>query len=149
MKSIYNIAGILPAQCRTNPNDCGIAWSEHRSQPIQRPRKAGIKLHVACDSEEISAVYDKAISSIEAFKKAMTETLKPIDPATINVGDTVRLVGAKSTNQRWGRDLTINKDYRVIEVLDDLDKQLTIKIYDDAGDDIWVYTEDLMLVEQA
>lgn len=30
MKSLYNIAGILPAQCRANPNDCGIAWSEHR-----------------------------------------------------------------------------------------------------------------------
>lgn len=30
MKDLRNISGILPAQCRTNPNDCGIAWSEHR-----------------------------------------------------------------------------------------------------------------------
>ena len=55
--------------------DCGIAWSEHRSQRPAGHRKTGIKLHVYCDSEAIDSVYEKAVSAIEGFKKAIIENI--------------------------------------------------------------------------
>lgn len=37
MKSLYCIAGSLPAQFRSSSVDCGIGWKEHAKQ---EPRKA-------------------------------------------------------------------------------------------------------------
>lgn len=102
MKSLYNKSGILPALFTNSRIDCGIAWSEHRSQ--HPAGNARMKLQVSCDPAAISAAYDKAISAVERFKKIMTETTKPIDPQTIQVGDTVRLVGSRTITECAWRD---------------------------------------------
>ncbi len=147
MKDLRNISGILPAQFRTNPNDCGIAWSEHRSQRPAGHRKTGIKLHVYCDSEAIDSVYEKAVSAIEGFKKAITETLKPIDPQTIKVGDTVRLVGSRTITEWPGSILEAGKDYKVSEVNNKDNKTLNVRVACHFKGGFWVYGEDLVLVE--
>ncbi len=150
MKSLYNKSGILPALFMNSRVDCGIAWSEHRSQRPAGHRKTGIKLHVYCDSEAIGSVYEKAVSAIEGFKKAITETLKPIDPQTIKVGDTVQLVGSRTITEWPHGNLEVGKDYKVINVDNDCGEGMSISVsYNSFGGYFLIYDEDLMLVESA
>lgn len=157
MKDLRNISGILPAQCRSNPNDCGIAWSEHRR--VERAKRDDILRIEAPPTNDALTEYSKetmaamlrrtAKSSVSLKELGIpTETLKPIDPTTIQVGDTVRLVGSR-TITGWPRcNLEVGKDYKVIEVDRNCDEGMSIGVsYNSLGGYLWIYDEDLMLVE--
>ncbi|MBK8191422.1 MAG: hypothetical protein IPK79_13365 [Vampirovibrionales bacterium] len=142
MKSLYNIAGILPAQCRSNPNDCGISWLEHRSLPTAGNGKSAIQLQIELDREESC----KALKKLAAYVRS-SQTLKPIDPSTIKVGDTVRLVGGRSKQEFGYECLEIGKDYKVVGV-DSGDVWMPVCIgCDTPSGKSWMYGEDLMLVD--
>ena len=153
MKSLYNIAGILPAQCRANPNDCGIAWSEHRSKHPAGRGKAGIELHIALDSQAIRDDLKKLDAYLNPAESAAPSTLKPIDPATIKVGDTVRLVGSRTITEWPHCNLKVGNNYKVIEVDRNCDEGMSISVsynsHGIGGQYFWIYDEDLMLVESA
>lgn len=126
MKSLYNIAGILPAQCRANPNDCGIAWSEHRK--VERVKREDvIQVESPPFSGHITNLLDEIVYGVkrnnyehlsyqDRIKTENTPNLKPIDPKTIQVGDTVRLVGSRTITQWPYGNLAVGKDYKVINV---------------------------------
>lgn len=159
MKSLYNIAGILPAQCRSNPNDCGIAWSEHRR--VERAKRDDILRIEAPPTNDALTEYSKetmaamlrrtAKSSVSLKELGIpTETLKPIDPTTIQVGDTVRLVGSRTISEWPYGNLEIGKDYKVIKCDKDCYEGMSISVsYNCNGKYFWIYDEDLMLVESA
>ena len=166
MKSLYNISGILPAQCRTNPHDCGIAWSEHRRvEPVNREDiilvetpylSAYIKetiegciVKLRSQYAELSRISEKAGVALRELG-INNETLKPIDPKTIQVGDTVRLVGSRTITEWPHGNLEVGKDYKVINVDKDCNEGLSISVsYNLNGQYFWIYDEDLVLVESA
>ena len=101
MKSLYNIAGILPAQCRANPNDCGIAWSEHRKvEQVKREDVISVEAPPLTDAltEYLKETMAACMSKLMIMPKLMIDvnpadqgadqtvttafTLKPIDPQT-------------------------------------------------------------------
>lgn len=160
MKSLYNISGILPAQFRANPNDCGIAWIEHRRvEMVKRedvidlpamPVPAHIKEFIDKIIDENTSLTMDLISLRGKQGKAKQETLKPIDPKTIQVGDTVRLVGSRTIDMWPYCNLEVGKDYKVIYVDKDYNAGLSISVsYNLNGKYFWIYEEDLMLVESA
>lgn len=169
MKSLYNIAGILPAQCRANPNDCGIAWSEHRKvEQVKREDVISVEAPPLTDAltEYLKETMAACMSKLMIMPKLMIDvnpadqgadqtvttafTLKPIDPQTIKVGDTVRLVGSRTISEWPHGNLEIGKDYKVIKCDKDCDEGMSISVsYNCNGKYFWIYDEDLMLVESA
>lgn len=191
MKSLYNIAGILPAQCRANPNDCGIAWSEHRKvERVKRDDTVKIawpeisfawpeisfQRRIISDEapllqvdpspldEYIKETMAACMSKLMIMPKLMIDvnpadqgadqtvttafTLKPIDPTTIKVGDTVRLVGSRTISEWPNGNLEVGKDYKVIHVDKDCEEGMSIGVScNSLGGYFWIYDEDLMLVE--
>ena len=159
MKSLYNIAGILPAQCRSNPNDCGIAWSEHRR--VERAKRDDILRIEAPPTNDALTEYSKetmaamlrrtAKSSVSLKELGIpTETLKPIDPQTIKVGDTVRLVGSRTITEWPNCCLDVGEDYKVKAVDRESEDGLTVGFFlTEFSKPFWIYDEDLMLVESA
>ena len=159
MKSLYNIAGILPAQCRSNPNDCGIAWSEHRR--VERAKRDDILRIEAPPTNDALTEYSKetmaamlrrtAKSSVSLKELGIpTETLKPIDPTTIQVGDTVRLVGSRTITEWPNCCLDVGEDYKVKAVDRESEDGLTVGFFlTKFSKPFWIYDEDLMLVESA
>ncbi len=159
MKSLYNIAGILPAQCRTNPNDCGIAWSEHRRvEQVRREDVITVEVpplpdHFRKIIDEMitgnSKIYAEIASVFSESKKESPRTLKPIDPKTIQVGDTVRLVGSRTITRWPGCNLEVGKDYKVNGVDRDCDQGMAINISCNVRGGFWIFNEDIMLIESA
>lgn len=157
MKSLYNIAGILPSQFRTSPVDCGIAWSEHRR--VERAKRDDILRIEAPPTNDALTEYLKetmaamlrrtAKSSVSLKELGIpTETLKPIDPTTIQVGDTVRLVGSRTISEWPNGNLEVGKDYKVIHVDKDCEEGMSIGVSCNSRGYFWIYDlEDLMLVE--
>ncbi len=157
MKSLYNISGILPAQCRTNPNDCGIAWSEHRRVKredvitIEAPQLNGalteyLKETMAACMRKLSNIRVDQAGQGADQTVATTFRTKPIDPSTIKVGDTVRLVGMKHRYE-WA-SLKVWEDYKIAQVDDHDNDGMKARILSPCGR-VWIFDEDLMLVEQA
>lgn len=160
MKSLYNKSGILPALFMNSRVDCGIAWSEHRK--VERVKREDIILVEAPDLsaylkeaidgcmiklrsqyEELSRISEKAGVALKELG-VHDETLKPIDPQTIKVGDTARLVGSRTITEWPKAMLETGKMYKVIKVTRRIDEELSVKL--DGSNDL-VYNKDLMLVE--
>lgn len=135
MKSLYNIAGILPSQCRSNPNDCGISWNSHRRvEPAKREDVIAVDPAEQCSDQ----------TAVATFR------MKPIDPKTIKVGDTVRLVGSRTITEWPHSNLEVGKDYKVIYVDRNCNEGMAISVsYNVNMKYFWIYDEDLMLVEPA
>ena len=158
MKSLYNKSGILPALFMNSRVDCGIAWSEHRRvEPVKRediirveaPDLSahlketidGCMIKLRSQYAELSRISEKSSVALKELG-IHEETLKPIDPQTIKVGDTVRLVG--------NGNLEVGKDYKVIKCDKDCDEGMSISVsYNWNGKYFWIYDEDLVLVESA
>jgi len=140
MQSLYNIAGFLGAQSRSNPSDHGDSWDSHKAmQPKLQPRNATSR-------QECIATLDLLTQLNKRYLEVTHEPkLTPINLRTLNVGDTVRLVGDQSASEYWGINLTIGKDYKVF-LIDRDDIEMPIQILDNAGCVIWIYGEDIMQV---
>ncbi len=180
MKSLYNISGILPAQCRTNPNDCGISWSEHRriervkrddTVKIEWPEISFQRRLISDEApmlqvdpsplneyikETMAACMSKLMIHVDPAEQGSdqtavtTFTLKPIDPQTINVGDTVRLVGSRTITEWPNCCLDVGEDYKVKAVDRESEDGLTVGFFlTEFSKPFWIYDEDLMLVESA
>jgi hypothetical protein len=169
MKSLYNIAGILPAQCRANPNDCGIAWSEHRKvEKVRRDEEINVEVppHNDALTEYLKETMAACMSKLMIMPKLMIDvnpadqgadqtvttafTLKPIDPQTIKVGDTVRLVGSRTITEWPNCCLDVGEDYKVKAVDRESEDGLTVGFFlTEFSKPFWIYDEDLMLVESA
>jgi len=159
MKSLYNKSGILPALFMNSRVDCGIAWSEHRRvEPVKREDV----IHVESPpfSGHITNLLDEIVYGVkrnnyehlsyqDRIKTENTPNLKPIDPKTIQVGDTVRLVGDKYKIRPWAVHFTAGKDYIVVEVDPKNIYGMPVKVVSDEGGILWLYGEDLVLVESA
>ena len=77
-------------------------------------------------------------------------TLKPIDPQTIKVGDTVRLVGSRTITELPNCCLDVGEDYKVKAVDRESEDGLTVGLFlTEFSKPFWIYDEDLMLVESA
>lgn len=123
MKDLRNKSGVLPEQYANSMVDCGIAWSEHRKvEPVKR--EDVIRVEAPPLSGHITNLLDEIVYGVkrnnyehlsyqDRIKTENTPNLKPIDPQTIQVGDTVRLVGNKYKSRPWGIHLTAGKDYIV------------------------------------
>ena len=162
MKSLYNKSGILPALFTNSRIDCGIAWSEHRRvEPVKREdviRVEAPMLHDALTEylkETMAACMPKLMIGVDPAGQGSDQTvtteftLKPIDPQTIQVGDTVRLVGSRTITSWPGCNLEVGKDYKVNGVDRDCDHGMAINISCNIRGGFWIYNEDLMLVESA
>lgn len=169
MKSLYNIAGILPSQFRTSPVDCGIAWSEHRKvEKVRRDEEINVEVppHNDALTEYLKETMAACMSKLMIMPKLMIDvnpadqgadqtvttafTLKPIDPQTIKVGDTVRLVGSRTITEWPHSNLEVGKDYKVIYVDRNCNEGMAISVsYNVNMKYFWIYDEDLMLVEPA
>lgn len=186
MKDLRNISGILPAQCRANPNDCGIAWSEHRKvERVKRDDTVKIawpeisfQRRIISDEapllqvdpspldEYIKETMAACMSKLMIMPKLMIDvnpadqgadqtvttafTLKPIDPQTIKVGDTVRLVGSRTITEWPNCCLDVGEDYKVKAVDRESEDGLTVGFFlTKFSKPFWIYDEDLMLVESA
>ena len=119
-KSLYNIAGFLGAQSRSNPADHGDSWDSHKSA---KPQECTFNLE-----------------RIDEHPK-----LIPIDPLTIKVGDTVKLIGDVGIGGGFGQDLTLGNYYNVVFVDPD-DDEMPIQIADDVNDSIWMFAENMLQV---
>ena len=165
MKSLYNISGILPAQCRANPHDCGISWNEHRK--VERVKREdiirveapdlsahlkeiidGCMIKLRSQYAELSRISEKSSVALKELG-IHEETLKPIDLQTIQVGDTVRLVGDLFSSQKWSVNFTKYQYYEVIMVDRENRCGMPVMIRNDKGINNWMFGEDLVLVEQA
>jgi len=166
MKSLYNISGILPAQCRSNPNDCGISWNEHRK--VERVKREdiirveapdlsahlkeiidGCMIKLRSQYAELSRISEKSSVALKELG-IHEETLKPIDLQTIQVGDTVRLVGSRTITKWPHGNLEVGKDYKVIKCDKDCDEGMSVSVSSSSrGIYFWIFNEDLMLVESA
>ncbi len=154
MQSLYNIAGFLGAQSRSNPSDHGDSWTSHQAAKLQSPNQDDTS-----SSAFIEPLYPECLEMVaeqpmlgltEINKKYLEITHKPnlipINPSTIKVGDIVRLIGNRSVGTAWGRDLTIDNNYEVVTVDRQPDTQMAIMISDDAHDHIWAFHEDFQQV---
>ena len=134
-KSLYNIAGFLGAQSRSNPSDHGDSWDSHKSARMQSP------VQECVDSPAfIEQLYQECLEIVANQPK-----LTPIDTLTISVGDTVKLVGNQAINSGFGQNLTIGNYYKVVRV-DATDEKMPIQIADDANDLIWMFATDMLQV---
>lgn len=162
MKSLYCIAGILPAQFRSSRVDCGIGWKEHVKQ---EPRKAKAENGMSEIKEQLKEVI-KLNAEIEAFIQESTticqgyqpplnqppvwigidpaaEPKPSIDLSTIKPGDKVMLVDGETSKYSWARGFTKNKVYEVCETDFHPGKTMNIRLTDDRGAKLWVYTTDV------
>lgn len=137
MKSLYNIAGFLGAQSRSNPADHGDSWDSHRSAKSQ---ECAFNLKRTDGLIPLNQLYQECSAIITEQPK-----LIPINPLTIKVGDTVKLINNLAINAGFGRDLTIGNYYKVVYV-DAADKGMPIQIADDINDHIWMFAEDMLQV---
>lgn len=154
MQSLYNIAGFLGAQSRSNPSDHGDSWSSHKAAKLQSPSQdvsspAFIEqLYQEC-LEIVAEQLKKPLIPLEQLdlsRSAVEEIgLTPINPSTIKVGDIVKLVSDAHLNEGWARDLTLGNTYRVVEVDHD-STNMPIMISDDIQDHIWAFAEDFQQV---
>lgn len=154
MQSLYNIAGFLGAQSRSNPSDHGDSWSSHKAAKLQSPSQdvsspAFIEqLYQEC-LEIVAEQLKKPLIPLEQLdlSRSVVEEigLTAINLSTIKVGDTVKLVSDKHLNEGWARDLTLGNTYRVVEVDHD-STNMPIMISDDIQDHIWAFAEDFQQV---
>lgn len=166
MKSLYNKSGILPALFMNSRVDCGIAWSEHRK--VERVKREDIIQVEAPDlSAYLKGTIDGCIFKLRSQYAELSmisakagvalkeidlheETLKPIDPQTIKVGDTVRLVGSRTITEWPNCCLDVGEDYKVKAVDRESEDGLTVGFFlTEFSKPFWIYDEDLMLVEPA
>lgn len=134
MQSLYNIAGFLGAQSRSNPSDHGDSWHSHKAAKLQSPNQ---------DTSSPAFIEQPHQECLEIV--AEQPKLTPINHLTINIGDVVRLVGDRSASEYWGCYLIIGNNYKVIGV-DHNDKDMPIYVTDNKSCSIWVYAEDFVLV---
>jgi hypothetical protein len=135
MKDLRNKSGVLPAQFTNSRVDCGIAWSEHRR--VERAKREDV---IAVDPAEQCS--DQ--TAVATFR------MKPIDPATIQVGDTVRLVGSRTVTCWPKCNLEVGEDYKVKVVDSRCADGMSVGLYlDEFSKPFWIYDDDLMLVEPA
>jgi hypothetical protein len=154
MQSLYNIAGFLGAQSRSNPSDHGDSWSSHKAAKLQSPSQdvsspAFIEqLYQEC-LEIVAEQLKKPLIPLEQLdlSRSVVEEigLTAINLSTIKVGDTVKLVSDAHLNEGWARDLTLGNTYRVVEVDHD-STNMPIMISDDIQDHIWAFAEDFQQV---
>ena len=154
MQSLYNIAGFLGAQSRSNPSDHGDSWSSHKAAKLQSPSQdvsspAFIEqLYQEC-LEIVAEQLKKPLIPLEQLdlSRSVVEEigLTAINLSTIKVGDTVKLVSDAHLNDGWARDLTLANTYRVVEVDHD-STNMPIMISDDIQDHIWAFAEDFQQV---
>lgn len=154
MQSLYNIAGFLGAQSRSNPSDHGDSWSSHKAAKLQSPSQdvsspAFIEqLYQEC-LEIVAEQLKKPLIPLEQLdlSRSVVEEigLTAINLSTIKVGDTVKLVSDAHLNEGWARDLTLGNTYRVVEVDHD-STNMPIMISDDIQDHIWAFAKDFQQV---
>ena len=154
MQSLYNIAGFLGAQSRSNPSDHGDSWSSHKAAKLQSPSQdvsspAFIEqLYQEC-LEIVAEQLKKPLIPLEQLdlSRSVVEEigLTAINLSTIKVGDTVKLVSDAHLNEGRARDLTLRNTYRVVEVDHD-STNMPIMISDDIQDHIWAFAEDFQQV---
>lgn len=154
MQSLYNIAGFLGAQSRSNPSDHGDSWSSHKAAKLQSPSQdvsspAFIEqLYQEC-LEIVAEQLKKPLIPLEQLdlSRSVVEEigLTAINLSTIKVGDTVKLVSDAHLNEGWARDLTLGNTYRVVKINHD-STNMPIMISDDIQDHIWAFAEDFQQV---
>lgn len=154
MQSLYNIAGFLGAQSRSNPSDHGDSWHSHKAVKLQNPNQdtsspAFIEqLYQEC-LEIVAEQLKKPLIPLEQLDLSCSAVeeigLTPINPSTIKIGDIVKLVSDAHLNAGWARDLTLGNTYIVFDV-DPKDANMFIMISDDMHDYIWVAAEDFRQV---
>lgn len=163
MQSLYNIAGFLGAQSRSNPSDHGDSWSSHKAAKLQSPSQdvsSPAFIEQLYQEGEIIKNWRKCLEIVaEQLKKPLIPLeqldlsrsvveeigLTAINLSTIKVGDTVKLVSDAHLNEGWARDLTLGNTYRVVEVDHD-STNMPIMISDDIQDHIWAFAEDFQQV---
>ncbi len=154
MQSLYNIAGFLGAQSRSNPSDHGDSWSSHKAAKLQSPSQdvsspAFIEQLYQELLEIVAEQLKKPLIPLEQLdlSRSVVEEigLTAINLSTIKVGDTVKLVSDAHLNEGWARDLTLGNTYRVVEVDHD-STNMPIMISDDIQDHIWAFAEDFQQV---
>ena len=166
MKDLRNKSGVLPAQFTNSRVDCGIAWSEHRK--VERVKRDdiirveapdlsahlkekidGCMIKLRSQYEELSRISAKAGMALKELG-IHEETLNPIDPQTIQVGDTVRLVGSRTVTCWPKCNLEVGEDYKVKVVDSRCADGMSVGLYlDEFSKPFWIYDDDLMLVEPA
>ena len=139
MQSLYNIAGFLGAQSRSNPSDHGDSWHSHKAVKLQNPNQdtsspAFIEqLYQEC-LEIVAEQLKKPLIPLEQLdlSRSVVEEigLTAINLSTIKVGDTVKLVSDAHLNEGWARDLTVGNTDAVVAVERDSTK-MPIMISDD------------------
>lgn len=162
MQSLYNIAGFLGAQSRSNPSDHGDSWSSHKAAKLQSPSQDDTsspafieQLYQEC-LEIVAEQLKKPLIPLEQLdlSRSVVEEIGLTAPhgpspfinlSTIKVGDTVKLVSDAHLNEGWARDLTLGNTYRVVEVDHD-SPNMPIMISDDIQDHIWAFAEDFQQV---
>lgn len=155
MQSLYNIAGFLGAQSRSNPSDHGDSWSSHKAAKLQSPSQNDTSSPAFIEQlyqellEIVAEQLKKPLIPLEQLdlSRSVVEEigLTAINLSTIKVGDTVKLVSDKHLNEGWARDLTLGNTYRVVEVDHD-STNMPIMISDDIQDHIWAFAEDFQQV---
>lgn len=161
MKSLYCIAGILPAQFRSSQVDCGIGWKEHVRQEPPVNEAVDEALDTMLQEFESAREAAKQEFAKESFKTFVSkieqspvwfgidpaaEPKPSIDLSTIKIGDKVMLVDGETFKYSWARDFTKNKVYEVCEVDMEDTEGMQIRLIDDVGDPVWVFTADVRAV---
>lgn len=156
MKSLYYIAGILPAQFRSSQVDCGIGWKEHVKQEPPVNEAVDEALDTMLQEFETAKETAKQEFTKESFKEFVSkieqspvwigvdpaaESKPSIDLSTIKPGDKVMLVDGKTFDSFWGKNLTVNGIYTVCEA--DPHEYQGVRVYDEKGRKIWVYNTDV------
>lgn len=160
MKSLYCIAGSLPAQFRSSQVDCGIGWKEHAKQEPRKAKTDNIALEMKEQLEtivkfnaELEALTQASVAVCKNYQPPLdkhsvlfgidpaAETKPPIDFSTIKPGDKVMLVDGKTFDSFWGKNLTVNGIYTVCEA--DHHEYQGVRVYDEKGRKIWVYNTDV------
>ena len=151
MQSLYNIAGFLGAQSRSNPSDHGDSWSSHKAAKLQSPSQDDTsspafieQLYQEC-LEIVAEQLKKPLIPLEQLdlSRSVVEEigLTAINLSTIKVGDTVKLVSDKHLNEGWARDLTLGNTYRVVKVGRG-GANMPIMISGGVRGHIWAFAED-------
>ena len=151
MQSLYNIAGFLGAQSRSNPSDHGDSWHSHKAVKLQSPSQDDTsspafieQLYQEC-LEIVAEQPKKPLISLEQLALNHATIEENLTSNVFKVGDTVKLVSDRHLHANWAGDLTLGNNYKVVEV-DPKDPYRSIMIIDDAQDDVWVVTEDFQQV---
>lgn len=157
LKDTCNVSGLLPAQFRSSPVDCGIGWKEHAKQ---EPRKAKAE-SVALEMEEQIEERLSIRTEIQAFIQASLDkppVLFGIDPAaetkpiltdltSVKVGDFVAIHTTNTERMKaysqWG--IKLGKYYEVLTVSTD-NTAMRLQVLNCNGVPIWVEDEDVRLL---